>query len=146
LEEKPEIELKVNSACRNSSILPLENEAQIKSNTASFSAASIKKMKFKTSKTLEKATSKVKKIELTINESCQAKTDNASSSLKIQQKIVFENTKTGELVDFETDTIINNQKLDPAKIAEKKINYQDYILSLTQINFKKASRFFNQKK
>jgi hypothetical protein len=147
LEEKsPEGSVKVNSACRNSIILPLENEAGLKNNLELYSTASIKKLKFKTNAKPDKATYRLIKTELIINESCLAKSDNNPPSIRLQQKIIFENLKTLELIDIESDTLINNQNLNPGQIARPKANYQNYIAPLTEKNFKKAHNFFYKRK
>lgn len=146
LKEKAEVFVKVNSACRNSAILPLENETQLKNNMQSYSDVSMKRMKFKTNKEIDRSTHKLNKIELVINETCQTRSDNNPPSIKLQQKLIFENLSTKELLNFETDTIINDQILNPDQVALKKVNYQDYILVLTERNYKKAFNSFNKKK
>ncbi len=48
MNEKEIAEVKVNSACRNSSIYPMTNEDELKNEIHNAVVSSIKKMKFKT--------------------------------------------------------------------------------------------------
>ena len=146
-DDKAEVVFSVNSACRNSAILPLENESVLKSSVQSYAANAIKKQKFKTNSSLDRSTCRISKIEMIITETCQAaKPDGNPPSLKLQQKLSLENTVTKQLYSFETDTIINNQKLNPGQLAVKKVDYEVCFQPLTDRNFKKAKAFFSQKK
>ncbi len=146
-DDQAEVVFSVNSACRNSTLLPLENETGLKSSVQSYTANAIKKQKFKTNPSLDRSTYRISKIEMIITETCQAaKPDGNPPSLKLQQKLSLENTVTKQLYSFETDTIINNQKLNPGQLAVKKVDYQAYFQPLTDRNFKKAKAFFSQKK
>ncbi|MCW3086473.1 MAG: hypothetical protein JWP12_3839 [Bacteroidetes bacterium] len=146
-EDKAEVKFTVNSACRNSAILPLANETGLKSNVQSYAASAIKNLKFKTNSSLEKSTCRISRIEMIITETCEAaKPDGNPPSLKLKQKLSLENTVTKQVYSFETDTIINNQKLNPGQLAVKKVNYEAYFQPLTDRNFKKAKTFFSKKK
>jgi len=144
---KAEVELTVNSACRNSAILPFENENGMKSNIQSYAASAVKNLKFKTNQTLDKSNCRISKIELIITETCTAvKPDGNPPALKLQEKLSLENTITKQLYSFEADTIINDQKLVPGQLAAKKVNYQPYLQLLTERAFKNAKAFFYKKK
>ena|SRR6218665_360507 len=146
LEEKPEVAITTNSACRSSTIFPLQDEAGLKANIQSYAAGSLKKLKFKTGKTAKKANTRISKIELVITESCAEKGDKNPPPVKLHQKMTMENTKTLQIYSFEVDTLINNRSLNPNQLAVAKVDYQSYIQPLTERNFKKAKVFFAKKK
>jgi len=102
-------------------------------------------MKFKTSNKLTKATHKISKIEFTITESCQTKSDNNPPPIKLKEKLILENLTTKEIIYFETDTLINQQILSSKQLAPKEANFLPYILPLTQKNYSKAKEFFKRK-
>lgn len=146
LEEKSTVEVKLNSACRASVILPINDEELLKKNIQMYADAGIKKMKLKTNSSADKATCRIKNIELVITESCPTKLDGNAASLKLHQKLILEQLKTKELLVFEVDSVINNQKLTPNQLAVKKVDYQSYIPPLTERNLSKLKDFYKKKK
>lgn len=146
LEEKAEVMITANSACRNSAIFPLENEAGLKANIQSYATASLKKLKFKTGTQAKKTNMRISKIELVVTEFCTEKEDKNPQPVKLHQKLTMENTQTQKTYTFEVDTLINNRSLNPSQLATVKVDYQSYIQPLTERNFKKAKDFFLKKK
>lgn len=145
-EEKEMADVKVNSACRNSSVFPLTNEDELKNEIHNSVVSSIKKMKFKTNSDARKSTLKTNKVEYIINESCQKNDNNQMYSFKIQQKISIENIVTNEIYVFESDTLVNNQQLNSSPLASKKVDFMKFIFPLTKNNYKQAKRQFSTKK
>jgi len=146
LEASPEVEVTVNSACRNSAILPLKDEAGLKSALRSHSSAAMKRLKLKTTAKEAKSTFSTTKIELGIYETCQEKSDKNPPPVRLHEKLTLQHTKTKELYVFEMDTLINNQKLNPNQLAVPKVDYESYLLPLTQLAYQKAKIFFSRKK
>ncbi|MCW3104000.1 MAG: hypothetical protein JWO09_2440 [Bacteroidetes bacterium] len=146
LEASPEVEVTVNSACRNSAILPLKDEAGLKSALRSHSSAAMKRLKLKTTAKEAKSTFTTTKIELAIYETCQGKSDNNPPPVRLHEKLTLQHTKTKEMYVFEMDTLINNQKLNPNQLAVPKVDYEAYLLPVTQLAYQKAKTFFSRKK
>jgi hypothetical protein len=146
LNEKEIAEVKVNSACRNSSIYPIKNEEELKNEIHNAVILSIKKMKFKTNSDVGKSTLKTNKVEYIINESCQISNKNQVYSFEIQQKISVENIVTKEIYVFESDTLLNNQQLNSNQLAAPKVDLMKFIFLLTENNYKQAKRQFSTKK
>lgn len=145
-EEKELVEVKINSGCRNSSVSPLTNEDELKNYIHNSAMASIKKLKLRTNKEIEKSTLKTNKIEYIINETCQTSNNNQVYSYKIQQKLSIQNIASKEIFIFESDTLINNQQLLPNQLAVKKVDIAKFISPLTESNYVKAKNYFKQKK
>lgn len=145
-QDKEVVEVRVNSGCRNSSVFPIVNEEELKNDIHNSVAATIKKVKFKTNKDVNKATLKTSKVEYVINETCQSNGSNQIFSYKIYQKVSVENIATKEIFIFESDTLVNNQQLLPNQLAVKKVDIAKFIGPLTESNYVKAKYYFKQKK
>jgi hypothetical protein len=140
-------EVKVNSACRNSSVLPLKNEDELKEAIRTGSAQSVKELKLSISREIEKSTHKIYKIDFIIYEICAAGKENAVHSFRLEEELVLKNIHTGDLLSFKSDTLINNQALSVNRqLAPRQIKFTDYIPVLTNKNYLKAKLFIKQNK
>ena len=146
LEEKELVEVEINSGCRNSGVSPIVNEEELKNAIHNSAIASIKKLKLRTNKEIQKSTLKTNKIEYIINETCLTSNNNQVYSYKIRQVLSIENILSKEIFIFESDTLINNQQLNTNQLAVKKVDIAKYISPLTESNYMKAKNYFRQKK
>lgn len=146
MEAKPEVQITVNTACRNSAVSPLQNEDALKAALQDHSTTAIKRLKLRSTGKEEKSTFRIMKIELTLNETCQGKADNNLPPLRLHEKLILQHTKTMALYSFETDTLINNRQLSPGQLSVPKAGFESYLLPVTQVTWQKAKDFFREKK
>jgi hypothetical protein len=145
LENKAEIQL--NSSCRNSSLSPLGNEAELKNKMLQYSKESVTKLHLKTSDTPEKANYRITQTVLTITEKCGDQTSGVKSQIYLQQVLTLEDTITKESLQFKSDTAVIDQSAlaQPGTLVQKKPDLEPYLSSLTTKNYIQLKKHFGIK-